>query len=95
MDDNQPVMKIDQGTKKWMVDGKFHREDGPAVEWEDGTKEWVINNQLHRTAGPAVEWASGRNEWCLYNKKLSFDEWLDQNNELTGEEKVMYKLKYG
>jgi hypothetical protein len=32
------------GTKKWFLNGKLHREDGPAVEWADGTKRWYFND---------------------------------------------------
>ena len=31
-----------------MVEGKLHREDGPAVEWSCGTKEWFINGNYIR-----------------------------------------------
>ena len=30
------------GTKEWYLNGKLHREDGPAIEWRDGDKEWWI-----------------------------------------------------
>ena len=33
------------GTKIWMINGKLHREDGPAVEREDGRKYWYIDNK--------------------------------------------------
>ena len=26
------------GTKSWFLNGKLHREDGPAGEWADGNK---------------------------------------------------------
>lgn len=29
------------GVRQWYVDGKFHREDGPAVVWNDSEKEWL------------------------------------------------------
>jgi len=29
-------------TKEWYLNGKHHREDGPAVEYSDGTKEWYL-----------------------------------------------------
>lgn len=35
--------------------GKFHREDGPAIEWRNGNKHWLLNDSLHRTDGPAIE----------------------------------------
>jgi hypothetical protein len=28
-------------------DGKYHREDGPAVEWANGSKEWWLNGTSH------------------------------------------------
>ncbi len=27
----------------WYLDGKLHREDGPAREYSDGTKEWWLH----------------------------------------------------
>jgi hypothetical protein len=96
MDNMQPTMtEYSNGSRHWKVDDKLHREDGPAVEWADGTTEWAINGKLRRLDGPAVEWADGRKEWYLDGYSLPFDEWLDRNTELTKEEKVMMKLKYG
>lgn len=41
---SQPEMKIDaDGTKYWYLNGKFHREDGPAIEYADGEKSWYLN----------------------------------------------------
>ena len=34
------------GTKKWWLDGKRHRVDGPAIERPNGTKEWYLNGKL-------------------------------------------------
>jgi len=31
------------GDKYWYLNGKLHREDGPAVEWADGYKSWYLN----------------------------------------------------
>ena len=28
------------GSKFWYLNGKLHREDGPAIEWADGDKFW-------------------------------------------------------
>ena len=33
------------GTKCWYLNGKFHREDGPAVERTDGTKSWYLGGK--------------------------------------------------
>ena len=42
--------------KLWYINGKKHREDGPAVEYTNGDKEWWINDQCHREDGPAIEY---------------------------------------
>ena len=34
------------GIKSWLMNGKLHREDGPAIEWPDGVKEWYLNGKL-------------------------------------------------
>ena len=57
------------GNKEWYLNGKLHREDGPAVERANGYKEWRLNDKLHREDGPAVEYASGTKEWYLNGKR--------------------------
>ena len=62
----KPVMTIDiGGNKRWRLNGKFHREDGPAIEYADGTKHWYINDERHREDGPAVERADGLKQWWV------------------------------
>jgi hypothetical protein len=53
------------GGKYWYLNGKFHREDGPAVEDSDGYKAWYLNGKLHREDGPAVEDSYGYKAWWL------------------------------
>src|SRR3972149_9837764 len=36
------------GIKSWYLNGKLHREDGPAIEWPDGSKVWYLNGKCHR-----------------------------------------------
>ena len=45
--------------KEWFLNGKRHREDGPAVEGSDRAKEWWVNGKLHRENGPAIERSDG------------------------------------
>ena len=33
------------GYKFWCLNGKLHREDGPAIEWANGDKEWYLNDE--------------------------------------------------
>jgi hypothetical protein len=92
----QPTMEIDRdGNKIWTLDGKYHREDGPAAEWADGDNYWWLNDRIHRVDGPAIEEANGHKEWWWNGTKFNFAEWLNENTELTEEEKVMFKLRYG
>ena len=53
------------GSKYWILNGEFHRTDGPAIEYFNGTKSWFINGNYHRTDGPAVEYADGEKLWYL------------------------------
>jgi hypothetical protein len=47
------------GEKCWHVNGRLHREDGPAVERANGNRLWYVNGRLHREDGPAIELAIG------------------------------------
>ena len=72
---SQPEMKVDSDeTKRWFLNGKLHREDGPAVEWPNGTKFWYLNNKWHREDGPAVERSNGTKRWFLNNKEVTWKE---------------------
>ena len=64
------------GTKEWYLNGKIHREDGPAAEYADGTKKWWLNGKLHREDGPAAEYPDGSKEWWLNGKKYTEEEWM-------------------
>jgi hypothetical protein len=44
------VRVYDIGTKRWFLDDKLHREDGPAVEWSDGSKRWFLNGKEYTEA---------------------------------------------
>ena len=63
----QPECIVNQwGDKRWLLHGKLHREDGPAVESSTGTKEWWLHGKRHREDGPAIEWADGAKNWFLH-----------------------------
>ena len=57
------------GSKYWYLNGKLHREDGPAVEYADGSKDWYLNSKRHRENGPACEYADGTKYWYLNSKR--------------------------
>lgn len=74
------VKVFDNGIKTWYLNGKLHREDGPAREYVDGTKEWYLNGELHREDGPAFEYANGNKLWYLNGKKLTEEEHAEKTN---------------
>ena len=66
---NKPKCKTyPSGTKAWLLNGEYHREDGPAYENPYGTKAWYLNGKLHREDGPAYEHSDGTKEWYLNGK---------------------------
>jgi len=78
---NKPECKTyADGDKEWFLNGKWHREDGPAVEHTNGDKYWYLNGKLHREDGPACEYASGHKEWWLNDEEVdpetTVDLWL-------------------
>jgi len=62
------VTVSENGTKRWYLNGKLHREDGPAVESANGDKSWYLNGKCHREDGPAVECADGTKYWYRNGK---------------------------
>jgi len=69
------------GTKRWYLNGKLHREDGPAIEYTDGNKFWCLNGKLHRTDGPACEYFGGYKQWYINNESLSQEEYLHRTRK--------------
>ena len=74
----QPQCKVSEdGTKRWLLNGWHHREDGPAVESAAGYKHWYLHGKLHREDGPAVELASGYKAWYLNDKEVHPEQIVD------------------
>jgi hypothetical protein len=61
------------GSKEWYLNGKHHREDGPAVEWPDGSKAWYLNGKRHREDGPAIERPNGYKAWYLNDEQITLE----------------------
>ena len=40
--DKPMMVKCLDGSKVWRLDGKLHREDGPAIEWKNQYKAWYL-----------------------------------------------------
>ncbi len=86
----------ENGSKHWYLNGKFHREDGPAVEGTDGSKFWYLNGKFHREDGPAIEYSNGNKSWFLNDKELTEDEFNQRTQSCDGKiieiEGKQYKL---
>lgn len=81
-----PVILEDSiGSKRWYLDGRLHREDGPAIEHMNGGTEWLLNGIWHRVGGPAIEGADGSAHWWVNGKQHREDgpavEYVDGSNE--------------
>ena len=50
---------------EYCLNGRFHREDGPALDYKDGRKCWYIEGKRHRKGGPAIVRADGAKIWFL------------------------------
>jgi hypothetical protein len=73
----QSILVFDKdGNKWWLLNGEFHREDGPAVEWVSGYKAWCINGIRHRTDGPAIIYPNGDKTWWINGWPYLFEEWF-------------------
>jgi hypothetical protein len=57
----------------WYLNGKRHRESGPARIWANGDQEWYLNGKRHRTDGPAVIWVDGYQGWYQNGKRHRTD----------------------
>jgi len=73
----QPRCKVDaDGTKKWFLHRKYHREDGPAIEWASGDKWWFLHGKVVHPE-QIVDLHLSRGIFCYYNEEtetLHFDE---------------------
>jgi hypothetical protein len=79
------IVKHEDSTIEYLKNGKYHREDGPAVIWFDGLQDWFYEGKPHNLNGPAVIWPGGREEYYVYGT-LTTKEAVDFLRDL-------YKLK--
>jgi hypothetical protein len=83
------VRVYSNGDKYWYLNGKLHREDGPAIDDANGHKEWYLNDKPHREDGPAAEYVNGNNYWYLNGEQLTEEEYnrgMNPVRELTVEQ---------
>ena len=85
------------GLTEWRLNGKLHREDGPAVELFNGCKSWYLHGQRHREDGPASEYPGRSRSWYIRDERHRMDGpaielvngskfWYFEGHELTEEQ---------
>ena len=71
------IYEVENYGISYYVNGKLHREDGPAIEYINGTKFWIVNDKYHRLDGPAIEWRDGEISYYIedieYSTKEEFE----------------------
>jgi len=81
---NNKIIKTEYDNRTvYTLNGKAHRENGPAVEWSDGYNVWYINGKVHREDGPAAISPNGSKYWFINDKQLSekeFNQYVLQKN---------------
>lgn len=55
------------GNNEWYLNGKLHRDDGPAIYSTHGVKKWYKHGLIHREGGPAIEYVDVK--YYLQNDK--------------------------
>ena len=77
------ICKVDSdGVQKWLVHGRLHRLDGPAIIRANGTRQWYLDDQRHRLDGPAVVFADGGQQWWRNNRDITqqVEAWMASQN---------------
>ena len=67
--------ELDSGAFFFILDGKFHNVNGPAVQYPDQSKYYYIKGKLHREDGPAID-SLDKKIYYLCGKEYSYDDWL-------------------
>ena len=80
MTPTEPTQTIDNnGTEHWMLDGIYHREDGPAMATLNGALSYYKHGRFHRLDGPAMIFEDGMSYWYINGKRYSeieFNFWM-------------------
>ena len=78
----------------FFLNGRIHREDGPAIVWTSGSRAWYKKGLKHRLDGPAVDSSSGRKIWFyegLYHR-LDGPAIIDRYRQFWYQKGVLHRL---
>jgi hypothetical protein len=64
----------DIGLQEWRLNGKLHREKGPA-HINRNFKAWFQDGDWHCLHGPAAVFSNGRLQWAIYDKQVTEEQY--------------------
>ena len=74
--------KLDDGSERWEVDDKLHRDDGPALITPEGIRHWYQHGVPHRDRGPAVDTGNPEtSRWFIHGRELTPGEVIETRRE--------------
>jgi hypothetical protein len=62
------IVKWDNDNIEYRKNGKWHREDGPAIIWQSGYKSWYFKGKRHNLNGPAIIYPDGREGYFIHGE---------------------------
>jgi len=76
------IIEYPSGNRYYYLNGKRHREDGPAIIQCDGTIDYYLNGKLHREDGPAIILTDGTVFYYINDKEITKEVniWIKENN---------------
>jgi len=77
------TVQVTSDRTEWYLNGKLHREDGPAVTNSDGYKVWYLNGKRHREDGPAIEHNHVEKMWFLNGIQVTEADVMSPTKEMT------------
>src|ERR1700691_2726470 len=91
------IIEYKNNILEYCLNGKCHREDGPAFIYPDGRMYYYLNGKCHREDGPAVIRKDGSKCWFINNKEITkeVNDWIKENNipEIwNNSHKILFKL---
>lgn len=60
------VYELEHKACIWYLNGKIHRDDGPAIIHHTGSKFWWVNGKCHKLSGPASVWSGGTTVYYIH-----------------------------
>ena len=55
------TVKVYDNRTEWRLNGKLHREDGPAIEYANGVKSWYLDDREYSESDYNKEMAKRKN----------------------------------